>query len=191
MALNLNTYKSIQCNIFVEIVLTIGTLRISDRLTSTEIEGNSYIAAGNLIGVTNTVSDISNPGSEITITLAGIPNSALTDVLNIRLKGSRVRIWRAFFDPETDTLLEISGNPSGRFTGIVTNYAINEEYDINGRTASNTITLICSTIVSILANTTKGRRTNPVDQKKFYPSDISMDRVPNLASAYFDFGKKS
>jgi hypothetical protein len=73
----------------------------------------------------------------------------------------------------------------------VANYAINEEYDINGRTATNTITLICTTIVSILANTTKGRRTNPVDQKKFYSTDVSMDRVPNLVGAYFDFGKKS
>jgi len=191
MALDLKTYKSIQSNLFIEITLTSGVLRISDRLTSTDIEGNSFVAAGNFLGVTNTVSDISNPSNEITITLAGIPNSALTDILNLRLKGSKVRMWRAFFDPETDTLLAMSGNPSGRFTGFVANYAINEEYDINGRTATNTITLICTTIVSILANTTKGRRTNPVDQKKFYSTDVSMDRVPNLVGAYFDFGKKS
>jgi hypothetical protein len=33
-----------------------------------------------------------------------------------------------------------------------------------------------------------GRRTNPDDQKKFYPTDVSMDRVPTLVDANFNFG---
>lgn len=193
MPISLGSYKEIQSHLFVRINLSyINTIvRLSDRLTTTTIDGETYAAAGNFLGITNTTSDIANPGSEVTITLAGIPNSAISDVINSRLKGSQVRIWRGLFDPATDTLLNIANNPAGRFTGYVMNYAINEEYDVSGHTASNTITLICSTIVDILANTTKGRRTNPVDQKRFYSSDLSMDRVPNLVGQYYNFGQKS
>lgn len=193
MPLNLSAYKNITSNLFVRIDFsyTNTVLRISDRTATTTIDGESYIAAGNFLGLTNTVSELSNPGSEITITLAGIPNTAITDILNARIKGSKVRIYRAFFDSVTDELINTSGNPSGRFTGIVTHYAVNEEYQVNDRTASNTITLICSTIVDVLANTTKGRRTNPADMKRLYASDTSMDRVPNLVGQEYDFGKKS
>lgn len=188
MPLDLRSYKNITSNLFVRLDLSyINTVvRLSDRMTSTTIDGESYVAAGNFLGITNTTSDISNPGSEITISLAGIPNTAITDVINARLKGSKVRIYRGFFDTTTDALI----NMSGRFSGIILNYAINEEYDVQNRTASNTITLICGTIVDILANTTKGRRTNPVDMKKFYSTDASMDRVPNLVGTEYDFGKK-
>jgi hypothetical protein len=56
------------------------------------------------------------------------------------------------------------------------------------RSSTNTITLICANNLTILANTLKGRRTNPVDQRKYYPNDLSMDRVPKLIDSYFDFG---
>lgn len=190
MALDLSAYKAINSNLFVRINFSyISTVvRLSDRLTATTIDGESYTAAGNLLGITSSSSDLKNPENEITITIAGIPTTAITDILNARIKGSSVKIYRAFFDATTDTLLSIAGNPAGRFSGIITNYAMTEEYDTNARTATNTISLICSNTVSVMANTYKGRRTNPIDQKKFYPSDDGMDRVPSLVGAYFDFG---
>lgn len=190
MALDLSSYKAVNSNLFVRLDLSyISTVvRISDRRTATTINGESYTAAGNLLGITATTSELSNGSNELTITLAGIPNSAISDVINARLKGSRVQVYRAFFNPTTDALLSISGNPAGRFTGIIVNYNMSEEYDVTARTATNVISLVCANTVSVMANTFKGRRTNPEDMKKFYPSDISMDRVPSLVGAYFDFG---
>lgn len=190
MALDLSSYKAVQSNLFVRLDLSyISTVvRLSDRRTATTIDGESYVAAGNLLGITATSSDLSATDNEVTITLAGVPNSAISDVINARLKGSKVKIWRGVFNPTTDTLLAIAGNPTGRFSGIISNYAINEEYDTDTRTATNTITLICSNIIGVLANTYKGRRTNPEDQKKYYPTDVSMDRVSDLVGTYFDFG---
>ena len=190
MSLDLSAYSEVQSNLFVRINFSyISTVvRLSDRLTATTIDGESYTAAGNLLSITSSSSDLKNPENEITITIAGIPNTAITDILNARIKGSSVKIYRAFFDPVLDTLLAIAGNPAGRFSGIITNYAMTEEYDTNARTATNTISLICNNTVSVLANTYKGRRTNPEDMKKFYASDVSMDRVPKLVGSYFDFG---
>jgi hypothetical protein len=190
MSLDLSTYKVIQSNLFVRLDLTyISTVvRLSDRRTATTIDGESYTAAGNLLGITATSSDIASTENELTITLAGVPNTAISDVINARLKGSKVKIYRGIFNASTNTLISMAGNPTGRFTGIITNYSITEEYDTNTRTATNTIGLVCGNIVGVLANTLKGRRTNPEDQKKFYPGDVSMDRVSDLVGVYFDFG---
>jgi hypothetical protein len=92
------------------------------------------------------------------------------------------------FDAATGTQLSITGNPVGRFFGIVNNYSLQEEYDVASRTSSNTIVIVCSSTVEILSNKVAGRRTNPQDQKAFYASDTSMDRVPNLVGASFNFG---
>jgi hypothetical protein len=190
MALDLSSYKAIQSNLFVRLDLTyISTVvRLSDRLTSTTIDGEAYTAAGNLLGITATSSDLASTDNELTITIAGVPNTAISDVINARLKGSKVKIFRGIFNPTTNTLISMSGNPTGRFTGIITNYSMSEEYDTNTRTATNTISLICSNIVGVLANTVKGRRTNPEDQKKYFSTDTSMDRVSDLVGVYFDFG---
>jgi hypothetical protein len=92
------------------------------------------------------------------------------------------------FDATTGTQLAITGNPVGRFFGLVNNYSLQEDYDVTARTSSNTIVIVCSSAVEILNNKLAGRRTNPIDQKSFYPSDLSMDRVPKLVGANYQFG---
>jgi hypothetical protein len=92
------------------------------------------------------------------------------------------------FNPTTYQVLNIDGNPAGRFFGYVTNYTISEEYNYESRTATNTVQLICSSVQEVLENKIAGRKCNPNSMKSFYPGDISMDRVPNLAGSNFDFG---
>jgi hypothetical protein len=92
------------------------------------------------------------------------------------------------FDPVTGTQLAIDGNPAGRFFGIVSNYTLDEEYDIEGRSSSNTIAIECASTAEFLNNKVTGRKTNPKSMKSFYSSDVSMDRVPNLVGANFNFG---
>jgi hypothetical protein len=43
-------------------------------------------------------------------------------------------------------------------------------------------------VVNVLENKVAGRKTNPKSQKQFYPSDRSMDRVPTLKGATYNFG---
>jgi hypothetical protein len=77
-----------------------------------------------------------------------------------------------------------------RFIGFVNNMALDEEYDTENRISSNTVVLSCSSVVDVMQNKISGRRTNPASMKRFYSSDISMDRVPTLINSYFDFGAK-
>jgi hypothetical protein len=198
MAINLTSYKSIQSNLFVRIQVdqysTNGSsfsaevLRFSDLNTTFTINGEEYIGAGNFMGITPTSSEIKASGGEVTITLAGIPNTSIAEIVNSKIKGAPVRIYRAFFNSATGAFLNITGNPAGRYRGFINNYSLNEEYDPQTRTSTNTLVLVCSSAVEVLSNKIAGRRTNPESQKKFYPNDLSMDRVPQLENATFNFG---
>ena len=99
-----------------------------------------------------------------------------------------MRVYRGIFNASTGAFLSIAGNPLGRYRGFVNNYSLTEEWDNATRTSSNTLSLICASTVDVLQNKISGRKTNPESMKKFYPTDVSFDRVPNLENATFDFG---
>lgn len=202
MAINLTSYKNIGSALIVKLEIpqystTAGgpyssqTLRFSDfihPISVAEPGGNfDYKGVGNLLGISPTRSEIKTSTNEITLSLSGIPNSSIAEIHNSKIKGSRISIWRLMFDATTYVPLAVSGNPVGRFFGVVTNYNLDETWD--NRTSINTINLICSTWMDILSSKVVGRKTNPVDQQLFYPGDTSMDRVPNLTGANYNFGQ--
>ena len=199
MTIDLSSYTSIETGLFVRIDVTeyrttsTGTyaneiLRFSDYRRSVDIDSETYLGLGRLIGVTATSSELKSSSGSVTITISGIPDSSIAEIVNSRIKGSSISIYRVVFDAATGQQLAITGNPAGRFFGIVSNYTLEEDYDIEARTASNTIALECSSSAEFLANKVTGRKTNPKSMKTFYSTDVSMDRVPNLIGANFNFG---
>jgi hypothetical protein len=197
--IDLTSYASIQSNLFVRLQIdeyrttptgpfTTTVLRVSDRRGNTTINGEVYQGVGALMEVTNSASELRATGGELTIALSGIPNTSIAEIVNSKIKGSTVRIYRGLFNATTGAFLSIAGNPVGRFNGYVNNYSLNEDYDIESRTSSNTLVLTCTSVVTVLENKVSGRKTNPASEKKFYPNDLSMDRVPNLEKATFNFG---
>jgi len=187
---DLSSYRTVQSNLFVKIVLsyTSSTLLFSDNTDTVTIGSDTYVGLGELMGVSASASDLKSTDSQVTITISGIPNTSLTDIMNSRIKGSRVYIYRTFFDAVTRQPLAIAGNPAGRFTGFVNNYSLTEELTPETRSGTNTISIECTGLMGVLANTSKGRRTNPEDQKFYYASDTCFDRVPGLVGAYWNFG---
>jgi hypothetical protein len=192
-------YSSIQTNLFVRLQIddyrtsSSGTyssqvLRFSDKRSNYTIDGEVYTGLGNLLGITNSSSEIRTSSGELTITISGIPNTSIAEIVNSRIKGSPVNVYRAFFDVSNEAFIDFGVEAFGRFKGFVNSYSLTEDYDIEARTATNTIVLICNSSIDVLNNKTAGRRTNPNSQKLFYPNDLSMDRVPTLKNATFDFG---
>jgi hypothetical protein len=199
MAIDLTSYQSVGTGLFARIEVeyykdtpeatpTSTVLRFSDYIQTVTINSEQYLGLGKLVGITTTTSELRNSNGSITITISGIPDTSIAEIVNSRIKGCPVQVYRAMFDSVTGELLDIVGNPVGRFFGIVDNYTIDEDYDIVTRTSSNTLALVCSSTVEILNNKIAGRKTNPTSQKLFYTEDVSMDRVPNLAGALFNFG---
>jgi hypothetical protein len=196
----LNSYASLQSNIFIKIECpyyktSAGATPIeydflfSDRIVPYTLSGDSYVGLGKLLSVGSTASELRVSANEVTIAISGIPNTSIAEIVNSRIKGSKVTIKRVLFD-HTGTILSVTGNPLTRFIGFVNNLALEEEYDVENRQSSNTLLLACNSIVDVLENKIAGRKTNPASMKSFYSTDVSMDRVPTLENSSFDFGAR-
>jgi hypothetical protein len=196
---DLTSYKSIQSNLFVRIEVdyykpdeataaTSTVLRFCDKLTPTTINSEVYVGVGNLMNISSTGSELRVSGGELTITLSGIPNSSIYEIVNSRIKGCPISVYRALFNSTTGALLAIAGNPIGRYRGYINNYSLNEDFDSQNRSSSNTLVLTCNSSVDVLNNKISGRKTNPTIQKAFYPGDLCFDRVTTLENTTFNFG---
>lgn len=194
-------YESIASHLFVRLAVdyykansaaspTSTVLRFSDRLTPYTINAESYVGVGRLMSITASASELRASSGDLTITLSGIPDTSIYEIVNSRIKGSSVTIFRGVFNANTNALISVAGNPMTRFKGYVNNLALEEDYDVDARQSTNTLILSCSSIVDQFGNKIAGRKTNPSSQKKFYPSDLSMDKVPNLENSFFDFGAR-
>ena len=166
------------------------TLTFSDlnRNSTIEFDGNTYMGLGKLMGITAANSELQPSSSELSITLSGIAPNSIFEIVNSKIKGCPVWIYRAVFDPATNTLIELGTNPFERFRGFVNNYTLTEDYDVVSRRASNTLTLICKSSLDVMQNKITGRLTNPTSWKRYSPNDLSMDRVPALQDTSFNFG---
>jgi hypothetical protein len=150
----------------------------------------SYTGLGSFVSITESRSDLRASPQELTITISGILSTNLDFVKNNLLRGSPITVLRYVFNPVTGIALAIADNPTGRFYGIITNYSI--DYTANpqdpARTGSVVISLQCSSTVEQLSNKISGRRTTTDDMQKYFPGDLSMDRVSSLARSNFNFG---
>ena len=188
MALNLTNYPTIQTNLFVKVdVPGYQTLTFSDYHKNYTIQGYLYTGIGELLSISNTTSNLRAAPEELSISVSGIPAGNVSDFVGQKVKGSQVEVYRGFFDAGTGELLSISGNPAGKFKGVLNNYAVTDDLDDGGE-GSVIITFTCTSVIDQLNNKVAGRRTNPIDQTEFYPGDQSFDRVPALAKSNFNFG---
>lgn len=187
--MSLENLPAIETALIVKIIIPdYDTLLFSDHNNAITHGDDTYLGLGQLVAITSSQSELRASEQELTITMVGIQDVDVPAIMASKVKGSRVEVRRIFFDAVTHEMLSIANNPAGRFFGIVNNYSLDEDFSMGGNTTSNTISFICTSIVSILNNKYSGRRTNPVDQKALYSTDVSMDRVPNLANSNFNFG---
>jgi len=147
-----------------------------------------YEPAGILLSISEGVSELRASSVETSVALSGIPIEYAQGVQAVRIRGSRIDIYRVFTDPVTDTVLSIAGNPVFMFRGVVTNYGFSESFNEFSSDASLSVNLSCSSLVDMLNTKITGRRTNGESMREFYDSDTSFDRVVDLIGRPFDFG---
>ena len=187
MAIDLHNYRAIEAALFCKVEIPgYDDLLMSDYSEPIFIAGDNYTALGQFLSITNTSSDLVMSNTEITIVMSGIPNSTLAEFMSMPVKGSKITVIRGIFDPHTHNMIPVSGNPTGKFKGIINTIAINEE--LNGKNQTSSISLICKSQVGMVASRVSGRQTNPASENSFYPNDRSMDRVPSLQNAKINFG---
>jgi hypothetical protein len=193
--IDLSGYSALATALFVKIDVpdyTPGPLLFSNFDRPYTIAGDTYDELGSLMSATTSANELRPVPGEITITVSGIPNSRLQEIVNTRIKGSEVIIYRGFFNPQTGAALAIPGNSGSnivtRFQGRVMSIAIQEDWDPTGASSTITAQFNCASVVALMANKVAGRKTNPVDQQALFPTDTSMSDVPSLSNSNFNWG---
>ena len=185
--IDLSSYKSIESAILIKwVVPNFDTAYLTDFNQPITNGGDTFVNIGNLLSVTNTVSELTTSAGELTVNLSGVPTGSISDILSHDIKGSTITISRAFFDATTHQpiYLETGVFVYDRFRGIVTNYAITDSVDTGSGTATSTITLTCASKFELLNRKVTGRKTNTND----FPNESSMNRVQALSNSNFNFG---
>lgn len=189
--IDLTGYSNLQANTFVKIVVpNYAILTFSDYHKNYTVDGTVYTGLGSLMGLGQNRDEIRATSADTTVTVSGIPTTVVSDILNYPLNGCAMQIWRVFFDTATATQLAIAGNPLQKFKGYIDNFSINETpggYAGDGD-GTVTLTLTARSQLDLLSRKQAGRATNPTDEKRYFPNDLSMDRVPNLSRSKFNFG---
>ena len=195
MSIDLSAYNNLQQAIFVYInVPDYGPLRMSTYNTPISIQEDdtnyyTYAPTGVLLSVSEFNNELTPSKNDVTISLSAIDQAFVAAMMGYAIKGSEVIIRRAFFDPATGLMLNIAGNPSKRFTGVIANYSFNDEVNTLTGEATTTIAVSCSNIISVLEQKIAGQKTSSNQRRKLYTGDKGFDRVATIATTNFDFGK--
>lgn len=172
---------------FIDLTLDTTTYYISSAYRGYTIDGNQYNQLGYLLQAGSITDDLKTSNGDVVISLSGIPTSVIGQFINAPIKGGAVVIKRGFFDVNTNII--DTSQVYTRYKGIITNFAIEETNDMLTGDRTHTVAVTCASINNLLENRVSGQRTNSSDRRRFYPGDISFDRVKDLQNTSFDFGK--
>lgn len=154
------------------------------------VDGTTFNNLGSLMAVGDVQRDIKSTSDDMTISLTGLNPANVSIILSATIKGSIVEIWRGFLDSNNQIITSPTTQFFKRYQGIVNNVSITEDFNDELRTRIATCSISCSSMRRILENRISGVKTNQKSWQEFYPNDTSMNRVAEIQSTYFDFGKK-
>lgn len=154
------------------------------------VSGITFSNLGALLTIGDVQRDVKATSFDMSISLAGIDPNNVALILSSDIKGSIVEIWRGFLDSDNQIITTPTLQFFKRWTGIVNNVSISEDWNEQARSRVATCTITASSMRRILENRIAGIKTNKTVWQFFYPGDASMNRVDAISNTYFDFGGK-
>lgn len=155
------------------------------------VNGTVYLGLGTYLGIAEIQQDLKGTSVDLKLMISGLDPSSVALVLGQNIKGSTLTVSRGFLD-SSNQILTIGGVQQffGRYKGIINNITITEQFDHEKRLRTATCALSSASMRFVLDSRVGGIKTNPASWRSFYTNDTSMDRVPVIASTYFNFGKQ-
>ena len=154
------------------------------------VSGITFSNLGSLLTIGDVQRDVKATSFDMSISLTGIDPNNVALILSSDIKGSIVEIWRGFLDSDNQIITTPTLQFFKRWTGIVNNVSISEDWNEKARSRVATCTITASSMRRILENRIAGIKTNKTVWQFFYPGDASMSRVDAISNTYFDFGGK-
>jgi len=175
--------------LLIDLQLGANVYHLSSAYKPVTYNSNTYTELGSFIQVGELAEDLKTTNGDIGVALSGIPSEAdyMAQVLGAPIKGGNITISRAFFDNDYDFN---ASNVYGRYKGVITNFNISETEDFIEGDNTNTVTITCASINTILENRVSGQRTNVSDRQQHFAGDQTFNRVADLQNVQFDFGRE-
>ena len=150
------TANNIKHCLLIQLQIDSTTYYISNSWKSIVYDSNTYQELGAFLNVGEFQEDIKTTNGDLTMVLTGIPAGNVQTVMQNPVKGGAVTIFRAFFD---DAYVVTNVYP--RYKGVITNFAIKENVDLENGDITNSVAISVASINTILENRVNGQRTNP------------------------------
>lgn len=179
---------SINYGEFIKLTTASATYTFCNAASPITVDGTTYSNLGSLLSIGDIKRETKATSGDLTISLTGVDGANVAVILGADIKGSLVEVWRGFFDSNNQIITSPSLQFFKRYQGYVGNFSVTEDWNEKMRSRVATCSISCSSFRTILQNRISGLKTNPTVWKNFYPNDTSMDRVPVIASTFFDFG---
>ena len=180
---------------FIRLVTSTQTYYFCNAAAPITVSGMTFNNLGSLLSISAIDRNIKANSADLSISLTGIDGTNVALVLAANIKGSEIFVYRGFLDSNNQIIMTPSQQWFTRYTGIVSNCSITEDFNDQLRTRIATVGITCASFRTILENRIQGIKTTPKAWNFIYPGnsvdprDTSMDRVPIIAATYFDFGK--
>jgi hypothetical protein len=179
---------SINYGEFIKLTTASDTYTFCNAASPITVGGTTYTNLGSLLSIGDIKRETKATSGDLTIALTGVDGANVAVILDSDIKGSLVEVWRGFFDSNNQIITTPTLQFFKRYQGYVNNFSVTEDFNEEARTRIATCSISCSSFRMILQNRISGLKTNPSVWKNFYPNDASMNRVPVIASTFFDFG---
>lgn len=174
---------------FVKLTTSTDTYNFCNAAAPITVSGTTFNNLGSLLSISQIDRNIKATSTDLTVQLAGVDGANVSVVLAANIKGSKIEIWRGFLDSQNQIITTPTSQFFKRYTGIVSNASITEEFNDDLRIRIATVGISCASFRTILDNRIQGIKTVPKAWNFIYPNDTSMNRVPIVAATFFDFGK--
>ena len=174
---------------FIRLITSTATYYFCNAAAAITVDGMTFTNLGSLLSISAIDRSIKANSADLAIVLTGVDGTNVSVVLAANIKGSNIDVWRGFLDSNNQIITSPSQQFFKRYSGIVSNCSITEDFNDQLRTRIATVGITCASFRTILENRIQGIKTTPKAWNFIYPSDTSMSRVPAIAATYFDFGK--
>lgn len=174
---------------FIRLITSTATYYFCNAAAAITVDGMTFTNLGSLLSISAIDRSIKANSADLSISLTGVDGTNVAVVLAANIKGSNIDVWRGFLDSNNQIITSPSQQFFKRYSGIVSNCSITEDFNDQLRTRIATVGITCASFRTILENRIQGIKTTPKAWNYIYPADTSMNRVPAIAATYFDFGK--
>jgi hypothetical protein len=171
---------SIHAANMVEVTTTAGTTYLTDAHTPIDYGGNTYLAAGYLLGFSDVVEFADVQIASMTLSLSGVDQTMMSALLNNDYIDQYVTVMKAFLH-HTDASLV--GTPVTLFVGRIDSAGLREDPDAG--TSTLTVT---ATSHWVDFERRSGRHTNAAEHSRFFPGDTGMDYADEDEEVYWGPG---